>query len=157
MINTFLNEPEHILLYTVKYFQVFLSKMNISIYYLSFVYTQLNDSEYYYISLTTQLFFYTQLNDPTVLFLTIQFRISHLFADRFKLYQVLHLQTRVDLGAMAKKRYSIFPRAPLTGSLQSDCLMSYLEHSSVEFYSLAEMQLVYFTAPADWAVIVIQC
>ena len=44
---------------------------------------KLNGSKYCYVSLTIQLnmsFVYTQLNDQTVLFLTIQFSISHLFA-----------------------------------------------------------------------------
>ena len=31
----------------------------------------------------TQTFVYTQLNDQTVLFLTIQFTISHLFVKQF--------------------------------------------------------------------------
>ena len=43
---------------------------------------KLNGSKYYYVSLTIkhQSFVYTQLNEQTVLFQTIQFSISHLFA-----------------------------------------------------------------------------
>ena len=37
---------------------------------------------------------------------------------------MLPLQSRVDVGAMAIKGYSAFPKAP-----PSDCLMSYPEHS----------------------------
>ena len=59
-ILTFLNEPKLFLLHTVKWFQVLLYIANNSIKHQSFV--------------------YTQLNDETVLFLTIQFSTSHLFA-----------------------------------------------------------------------------
>ena len=54
-----LNEPNLILLHTVKWFQVFC-----------------------YISSTVKhhSFVYTYLNDQTVLFQTIQFSINHLFA-----------------------------------------------------------------------------
>ena len=55
----------------------------------------------------------------TVLFQTIQFRISTQFKYQtilFNLmiwpYQVLPLRVRVDLGAMAMKGYSAFPKAP---------------------------------------------
>ena len=56
----FLNEPKLILLHTIKRFQVFQCITNNSIRY--------------------QLFVYTHLNDQIVLFPTIQFSISHLFA-----------------------------------------------------------------------------
>ena len=44
--------------------------------------TKLDSSKYCYVSLTIkhQSFVYTQLNDQTVLFQTIQFSVSHLFA-----------------------------------------------------------------------------
>ena len=69
------------------------------------------------------LFVYIQLNDQTVLFLTIQSCISHLFplclnsqTFLFNLeiesYQVLLLQVRVDLGAIVMKEYSTFPNSP---------------------------------------------
>ena len=46
---------------------------------------------------------------------TIQFSISMpfvLFNPWIGLYQVLSLQARVDLGAMAMKGFSVFPKAP---------------------------------------------
>ena len=52
---------------------------------------------------------YTQLNNQTVLFLTIQFSIRHLFAynlDVKQFHQMLLLWARVDLGVMAMKGYS---------------------------------------------------
>ena len=61
LLITFLNEPKLILLQTVKWFQVLLCITNNSIKHQSFV--------------------YTQLNYQTVLFLAIQFNISHLFAQ----------------------------------------------------------------------------
>ena len=48
----------------------------------SFLYTQLNDSKYYYVSPTIRLnisHLFTQLNDQAVLFQTIQFSVSHSF------------------------------------------------------------------------------
>ena len=55
--------------------------MNNSIYNKSFVGIQVNGTNYDYLSKNSvkhKSFVYTQLNDQTVLFLTIQFRISHL-------------------------------------------------------------------------------
>ena len=48
-VDTFLNEPELILLYPVEWFQVFLSNTIISIYYKSFVCSQLNGFKYFYL------------------------------------------------------------------------------------------------------------
>ena len=54
-----------------------------------------------------QSFVYTQLNDQTVLFLTIQFNISHLFTQSLNVKQFCftlsgtNTKVRVDLGAMA--------------------------------------------------------
>ena len=51
----------------------------------------------------------------TVLIQTIQFSISMqlvLFNPAIGPYQVLPFQDRVDLGAMARKGYSTFPKAP---------------------------------------------
>ena len=66
-----------------------------------------------------QSFVYTQLNDQTVLFLIIQFNASHFFKYQTVLFdlligpfQMLPLWLRVDLGAIAIKRYSIFLKAP---------------------------------------------
>ena len=40
----------------------------------------------------------------------------------------------------------------ITGTSSSDCLVSYTGHLLRESYPNAEMQLVYSTAPADWAI-----
>ena len=43
---------------------------------------------------------------------------------------MLPLRARVDLGAMAMKGYSAFPKAPgIAGTSPSDCLVSYPGHS----------------------------
>ena len=55
---------------------------------------------------------------------------------------MLALRTRVDLGEMAMKGYSIFSRA-LGVSRTLVGVGSYLS---------AEMQLVYFISPTDWAI-----
>ena len=94
--------------------------------------TQLNGSKYCYVSRTIQLnisHLFTRLNNQTVLFEKNQFSISHLFALSLNIklfyfkcqtilfdrqvgpYQEL-IQVRVDLGAMAIKVYSTFPKSP---------------------------------------------
>ena len=67
LLITFLNKPKHILLLTVKWFQVLLCITNNLIKYQSFVYTQLNGQK--------------------VLFQAIQFSISHLFAHSLNVKQ----------------------------------------------------------------------
>ena len=42
----------------------------------------------------------------------------------------------------------------ITGTSPSNCLVSYPGHSMVGSYPSAEKQLVYSTAPADWAIMV---
>ena len=88
-------------LHTIKWLQVLLCNTNNSIKHQSFV--------------------YTQLNGQRVLFLIIQFNIWHLFASVCQTvlfdsktgpYQMLPLQVRVDLRAMAINGYSAFPKAP---------------------------------------------
>ena len=118
-----------ICLYTVKWFQVLLCITNNSIKH--------------------QLF--TQLND-WIIVLTIQFKLSYLFAHsldvkQFHLthrpYQVLSLRARVNLGAIAMKRYSPFLN-------QMDLCYFLDTHWRWGSYPSAEIQSVYFTAPANW-------
>ena len=40
----------------------------------------------------------------------------------------------------------------ITGASLSDCLVSHPEHSWEKSYSSIEMQVIYSTAPADWAI-----
>ena len=44
----------------------------------------------------------------------------------------------------------------ITGASPLDCLVSYLGHSLGESYPSAEMQLVYPTAPSNWATVSIE-
>ena len=113
-------------------------------------------------SIKHQSFVYTQLNDQTVLFQTIQFSMSFIYTQfkykttlfdlQIEPNQVLPLQARVDLGAMAIKGYRQSPS--ITGASPSDCLVSYPGHSLVGWGSFpsAEMKSVYSIAPADWAI-----
>ena len=55
-----------------------------------------------------------------------------LFDPLIRPYQVLPFRGRVDLGVMAMKGYTIFPKAPA-----SDYLTSYLGHSLGESYLTA--------------------
>ena len=67
--------------------------------------------------------------------------------------QVLPPQVRVDLGAMAVKRYSTFPKLPA-----SNISMSYARHSLLRrYYLYVEMKSVYFTCsaarfPQEWVI-----
>ena len=65
---------------------------------------------------------------------------------------MLALQARVDLGAMAMKRYSTSHKAPvLLEPHHQIVLCLYIGHALEESYSFAEKQSVYSTAPADCA------
>ena len=62
----------------------------------------------------------------------------------------------MDLGPMATKRYSAYPKAQALLKLRlSDCLVSYIRTliGEGESYPSAEMQSVYSIAPADWAML----
>ena len=54
---------------------------------------------------------------------------------------MLPFRARVDLGAMAMKGWSTFPK--VSASLEP--------HHQIVYYPSPEVQLVYSTAPADWA------
>ena len=54
----------------------------------------------------------------------------------------------MDLGAMATKGYFFILKS---SSITPDYLVSYQGHLLGESYPTTEMQLVYCTAPADWA------
>ena len=58
-------------------------------------------------------------------------------------------------GSDSNERVLRIPQSSsITGSSPSDCLISYTGHWFVGWYNLsAEKQLVYSTAPADWAAI----
>ena len=64
---------------------------------------------------------------------------------------MLPLRATVDLGSMAMKEYSAFPKAPAVLEHHHQIIVSYPGHSMGFFYSSAEMQSVYSIAPADWA------
>ena len=55
-------------------------------------------------------------------------------------------------GSNANEEVLSIPRSSsITGTSPSDYSMSYLGHSLEESYPSVEKQLVYSTAPADWA------
>ena len=57
-----------------------------------------------------------------------------------------------ELGSDGNEGVLHIPQnSSITGASPSDCLMSYPGHSLGESYFSAKMQLVYFTAPPDWA------
>ena len=55
-------------------------------------------------------------------------------------------------GRNSNKEVFYIPQSSRAGALPSDGLMSYPEHLLGKYYSSAEMQSVYSTAPANWAV-----
>ena len=67
---------------------------------------------------------------------------------------MLSLQVRVDLGAIAMKRVLHITQISKVGASPSDGLMSYPGHSLRESYLSVEMQSVYSSSPADWAILV---
>ena len=129
LLITFLNEPKLILWYTVKWFQVLLCITN-------------NSSKY-------QLFVYTQLNNPTVLFQTIQFSISHLFALSLnvKEFCLTLATTESQSGPGSDGNEDPIPRSSsITGVSPLDGFCQYQETRC----PFAEKLSVYSTAPADW-------
>ena len=66
---------------------------------------------------------------------------------------------RVDLGAMAMKGYSAFPKAPALLESHHE-IFSVISRTLVGgggAYPSAEKQSVYSTAPADWAIHRVKC
>ena len=129
----------------MKWLQILLFNTNYFIQHYSFVYTQLNGSKYYYVSLTIQL------------------NTSHLFphnlnVKKFYLTQDKTLSDATTLGQSGPKSncnegiLHISQSSCITGASPSDCLESYAGHSlGVRFYFSAEIQSVYSTAPSEWA------
>ena len=120
-------------------------------------------------------FVHTQLNVKTVLFQTIQFRISPKFQCKKKvLFQTIQFIMRIQFisngaidrilsGAITlnqsghghdgnKRELYILQSSNITGTSTSDCLMSYSGCSLKESYPSSEKQSVYSTAPADLAI-----
>ena len=88
-------------------------------------------------------------------FQTIQFSISTQFSYILPIDRSLSGVTNPSqsgLGNDGNEEVLRIPRSSrITGT--SDCLVSYLGHSLRGSYLSAEVQSVYSTAPADWAVI----
>ena len=74
------------------------------------------------------------------------------------IYRTLSGSTNLGYSELGSNGYEGVLRNPqifnITGTSPSDCLVSYTGHLlGVGSYPSAEMQSVYFTAPADWATI----
>ena len=126
-----LNEPKLILLHTVKSLQVLLCITNYSI--------------------KQQSFIYIPLNDQTVLFLTIQFSISHLFAHSLNISSIwpidrtlsgATIQVQSEPGSNDNKGVLCIPQSSsITGTSPSDWLVWYPGHSLC--YIIAEWFFFY--------------
>ena len=76
-----------------------------------------------------------------------------LFNPYIGAYQVLPLRGQSGPGSDGNEGVLRIPQSScITGTSPSDCLVSYPGHSFGVFYSSAEVQSVYSTAPADWAI-----
>ena len=120
----------------------------------------------YHDSTEHQSFTYIQLNSQTVLFLTIGLNIKHVIclhtfsmsnSSIWPIDRTLSGVTTLgqnEPGSNGNEEVLHIPWRSKGGASPSDCLASYPENSwrGGEFYPSAEMQLVYFTAPADWAI-----
>ena len=88
----------------------------------------------------------------------IEFIINTLFSSIWPIGRILsHANTlgQSELGSNGNEGVLHIPQSSsITGTLTSDCLVSYPGHSLVEGSYFFDMKhLVYFTAPADWAII----
>ena len=102
-------------------------------------------------------FVYTQLNVKTVPFQIIKFSISTQSSSIEPIDRALLGATTPGLsgtGSDSNEGVLCIPQSSSTiGTTPSDCLVSYSGHSPVGmgYYLFAEMQSVYSTAPANWA------
>ena len=66
---------------------------------------------------------------------------------------MLPLRARVDFGVMAIKEYSTFPKAPALVEPHNEIVQCHIQvtHGGGSYPSI-EVQSVYSTAPADWAI-----
>ena len=90
-----------------------------------------------------------------VLFQTIQFSISTQFNSIWPIDRILSGATTPGQngpGSDGNEGVFCIPQSSsITGTSPSDCLVPYPRDSLVESYTSSEMQLLYSTAPADWA------
>ena len=91
----------------------------------------------------------------TVLFQVIQFSISTHFSSIWPIDKTLSDATTLGqsgLGSNGNEGVLYIPQSSsITWTSPSDCLVSYPGPSLRRSYPSAEMQSVYSTAPADWA------
>ena len=100
-----------------------------------------------------------QLNNQTVLFLTIQFSISHLFALRLKVNSIWPTDRTLSgatilgqsrPGSNGNKEVFHIPQSScITVGSPSDCLVSYPRYSVEVFYSCEKRLSLYFTGPTN--------
>ena len=70
---------------------------------------------------------------------------------------MLPLWVRVDLGVMPMKEYSALPKAPALLKPHYQIVLCHTQDTQRRgSYPFAEMQSVYSTAPADWALYLIE-
>ena len=67
--------------------------------------------------------------------------------NHLTVYKLMNIGSWINEGVIC-----IPQNSSITGTLPSDCLMSYPEHSLGVVYPSSEEQSVYSTAPADWVV-----
>ena len=95
----------------------------------------------------------------TVLFQVIQFSNSILFSSTWPMNRTLSDATTLGQNGPRsngnEEVHCIPKNSSIIGTSPSNCLVSYPGHLlGVGYYPSAEVQSVYFTAPASWAIII---
>ena len=97
----------------------------------------------------------------TVLFKNIQFCISKQFSSIWPIESTLSsaitLEQRGPRSNSNEGVLHILQSSSITGTSESDCLVSYPGHSLGEFYPSAGVQSVYSIAPGEWAIQGVKC
>ena len=132
-----------------------LSSPNNSIKHLSFIYTLLNIRMVLF--QTIQFSISTQFNIKTVPFQTTQSSISTQFCSIWHIDRTLSDATtpgQCRSESDGNERVLRIPQSSsFTGTSPLDCLVSYPGNWFGKSYPSADVQSVYSTAPADWAIV----
>ena len=124
-----------------------------------FVYTQLNGKTVLF--QTIQLSMSTLSMSQTVQFQTIQFSISTQFSSIWTIDRSLSDATTQGLSGSwsdgIKGVLYIPYNSSITGTSLSDCFVSYTGHTWGGSFHSAEVQSMYSTTPANWAIYMCVC
>ena len=105
------------------------------------------------------VFVYTQLNVKTIIFQVIQFCISTFFSSLSSIDRTLSVATspgQSEPGNDVNEGVLIISQSCcITGTLPSECLVSYQDTRCGVFYPSTEMQSLYSTTPARGVMVIV--